>query len=63
MQNQWIWLKSRTSTEFDIPIGCRILRYDRGKILVRDDDNRESWVSPDQVYISHISQPKLKTNR
>lgn len=58
-QNQWIWLKPRTNSEFDIPIGCRILRYDRGKILVKDDDNRESWVTPDQVIHKHMSATLL----
>lgn len=30
-------------------MGCQILRFDRGKALVRNDDGDESWIKPDQV--------------
>lgn len=37
--------------EFTVPMGCQILRFDRGKALVRNDDGDESWIKPDQVSI------------
>lgn len=37
--------------EFTVPMGCQILRFDRGKALVRNDDGDETWIKPDQVSI------------
>lgn len=35
--------------EFDVPTGCQVLRTDKGKILVRDDEKTEAWIAQEQV--------------
>ncbi|XP_059618501.1 unconventional myosin-VIIa-like isoform X2 [Phlebotomus argentipes] len=55
----WVWIKPPSNGEFDIPIGCKIVRTDRGKTLVCDDDDQESWVNSDQVLKGmHLSSQK-----
>lgn len=49
MKGQWVWIKPPKVSEFATPIGCQIIRFDRGKVLIRNDDGDESWIKPDQV--------------
>lgn len=49
LQGEWVWLNPITAGEFSIPIGCRVLRTDKGKTLICDDEEKESWVTSDQI--------------
>lgn len=49
IKGQWVWIKPQKNSEFATPIGCQILRFDRGKALIRNDEGDESWIKPDQV--------------
>lgn len=49
LKGQWVWIKPPKVSEFATPIGCQIIRFDRGKVLIRNDDGDESWIKPDQV--------------
>lgn len=48
-QGQWVWIKPQKNSEFATPCGCQIIRFDRGKALIRNDDGEETWIKPDQV--------------
>lgn len=58
MKGQWVWIKPPKVSEFATPIGCQIIRFDRGKVLIRNDDGHESWIKPDQVEISFCNLQK-----
>ncbi|XP_055711139.1 unconventional myosin-VIIa-like isoform X2 [Phlebotomus papatasi] len=48
-QGDWVWIKPPSNGEFDIPTGCKIVRTDRGRTLVCDDNDHEYWIPSDQV--------------
>lgn len=54
-KGQWVWIKPPKMSEFATPIGCQIIRFDRGKVLIRNDDGDESWIKPDQVKKNRFS--------
>uniref|UniRef100_A0A1L8E5D6 Putative myosin class v heavy chain n=1 Tax=Nyssomyia neivai TaxID=330878 RepID=A0A1L8E5D6_9DIPT len=47
--SDWVWVKPSASGEFKIPIGCKIVKTDRGRTLVCDDDGQEEWIPSDFV--------------
>lgn len=49
VKGQWVWIKPQKNSEFATPSGCQIIRFDRGKALIRNDDGEEAWIKPDQV--------------
>lgn len=51
IKGQWVWIKPQKNSEFATPIGCQIVRFDRGKALIRNDEDEESWIKPDQVIV------------
>ena len=49
VQGEWIWIKSESKSEFDIPYGVRTIRNEKNKTLVRDDEGKETWVPTELV--------------
>jgi hypothetical protein len=47
VQGEWVWVKP--TTQDDLPFAGKVLRTDKDRTLVMDDDNREVWVSKSQV--------------
>ncbi|KAL5279589.1 hypothetical protein ACFFRR_003901 [Megaselia abdita] len=39
-----IWVKLDVKDEFDVAVGCQVIRTDKTKTYVRDDDGKEFWV-------------------
>lgn len=66
-KGQWVWIKPQRNAEFATPIGCQIVRFDRGKALIRNDDDEESWIKPEQVkcliFSVQQNQQQLKLKR
>lgn len=54
IKGQWVWIKPQKNSEFALPIGCQIVRFDRGKALIRNDEDEESWIKPDQVIYKRL---------
>lgn len=55
-RGQWVWIKPQKNSEFATPIGCQIIKFDRGKALVRFNEKEECWIKPDQIIKSmHIT--------
>lgn len=54
LQGEWIWIKPQIIDEFAIPIGCQIVKFDRGLILVRNSDGHEKWITTDHVSKSYL---------
>lgn len=44
-QGEWVWVKSPSQ---DVYAG-KIVRTDKEKTLILDDDNQEQWISNNQV--------------
>lgn len=49
MKGQWVWIKPSKNSEFATAIGCQIVRFERGKVLIRNDEEEENWIKTDQV--------------
>ncbi|XP_055683305.1 unconventional myosin-VIIa-like isoform X4 [Lutzomyia longipalpis] len=47
--SDWVWVKPSSSGEFKIPVGCKVVKTDRGRTLVCDDDGQEYWIPSDQI--------------
>lgn len=58
----WIWVKPLLSKEpQEIPFAAKILSGDKDKLLVADDEGRESWISKNQVnYIIRCQTTKMR---
>lgn len=54
-----VWIKPREEHEFSVPIGCQVIRSERNKTLVRDDDGKEFWIpEKDILRTMHITSQK-----
>lgn len=48
-QGEWVWVKPATKDVYDLPFAAKILRTDKEKSLVLNDDGQEIWISNQQV--------------
>ncbi|KAK7597849.1 hypothetical protein V9T40_010074 [Parthenolecanium corni] len=44
----YIWIEPITGREFDVAIGARVVSTEGKRILVKDDDGREIWLTPER---------------
>lgn len=49
IQGEWVWVKPATKDVYDLPFAAKILRTDKEKSLVLNDDGQEIWISNQQV--------------
>ncbi|VEN33458.1 unnamed protein product, partial [Callosobruchus maculatus] len=55
----YIWAKQLSTSEFDIPIGGRIVAVESGRVKIQDDDGKEMYISNQQVLKNmHVSSIK-----
>ncbi|XP_051155446.1 myosin-VIIa-like [Leptopilina boulardi] len=45
----YVWIKNNLKSEFDVPVGCKIVNIDKKKIQIRDDDGTLEWIKEDQM--------------
>lgn len=58
-QGDHIWAKQVTNGEFDIPVGGKITSIEATRVKIRDDDDKEFYVSNQQLLKTmHISSIK-----
>lgn len=48
-QGEWVWVKPATKDIYELPFAGKVLRTDKEKSLVLDDDDKEVWVANSQV--------------
>ena len=48
-QSEWVWVKPSTKEIYDLPFAAKILRTDKEKSLILDDDDQEVWITNNQV--------------
>lgn len=51
-QGEWVWVKPSTKDFYDLPFAGKILRTDKEKSLILNDDDQEVWISTNQVFDS-----------
>lgn len=44
LQGDYVWIKNNLKSEFDVPVGCKIVNIDKKKIQIRDDDGTVSII-------------------
>lgn len=51
-----MWVRPHTQNEFDTLVAGKIVRLDRNKVLLMNDEGRENWVSPEEIVKSvHVT--------
>lgn len=48
-QGEWVWVKPVTKDIYELPFAGKVLRTDKEKSLVLNDDDKEVWVANSQV--------------
>lgn len=43
-QGDWVWVSPSTSGEFDVPYAGKIIKLDRNRILLMNDNGQETWI-------------------
>lgn len=44
-----MWVAPTNQGEFDVPFAAKIMKLDKNRILILDDDGMETWISPKVV--------------
>lgn len=60
LQGEYVWvrppLEQINDVEFAVPVAARILRTEKARVLVCDDDNQQYWVTNgDIVKVVHLT--------
>ncbi|KOX78782.1 Myosin-VIIa [Melipona quadrifasciata] len=48
LQGDYIWIEPISGREFDVAIGARVISAEGRRIQVKDDDNKEQWLTPER---------------
>uniref|UniRef100_A0A348G641 Myosin VIIa n=1 Tax=Odontomachus monticola TaxID=613454 RepID=A0A348G641_ODOMO len=47
-RGDYIWIEPISGREFDVAIGARVISAEGRRIQVKDDDNKEQWLTPER---------------
>ncbi|XP_051159362.1 myosin-VIIa [Leptopilina boulardi] len=47
-RGDYIWIEPISGREFDVAIGARVVSAEGRRIQVKDDDNKEQWLTPER---------------